>query len=165
MLVNNAALIGRAPLEDITPTLFDQVIAVNLRAPLFLSRAALSVMRPNRHGRIINIASMAARTGGTSDVYIYGASKAGLVRITRALAKLAAPENVRINAVLPSNIEAPMLRGVFPQAVLDQVVSQIPLGRTAEPAEVAELVLWLASDASSYVTGASWDINGGWYMS
>jgi NAD(P)-dependent dehydrogenase (short-subunit alcohol dehydrogenase family) len=108
---------------------------------------------------------MAARTGGTSDVYVYGASKAGLLTITRSLAKVAASDNVRVNAILPSNIEAPMLRGVFPQDVLDRVLSQIPLGRTAQPAEVAELVLWLASDASSYVTGASWDINGGWYMS
>jgi NAD(P)-dependent dehydrogenase (short-subunit alcohol dehydrogenase family) len=95
---------------------------------------------------------------------VYGASKAGLLTITRSLAKLSAADNVRINAILPSNIEAPMLRGVFPQAVLDRVLSEIPLGRTAQPAEVAELVLWLASDASGYVTGASWDINGGWYM-
>jgi NAD(P)-dependent dehydrogenase (short-subunit alcohol dehydrogenase family) len=57
-----------------------------------------------------------------------------------------------------------MLRGGFPQDVLDRVLAQIPLGRTAQPVEVAELVLWLASDASSYVTGASWDINGGWFM-
>lgn len=164
VLVNNAAVIGRAPLEEITPELFDRVIAVNLRAPFFLSRAALGVMRPRRSGRIVNVASMAARTGGTSDVYTYGASKAGVLAITRSLAKIAAPDNVRINAILPSNIESPMLRGSFPQEVLDRVLNEIPLGRTAHPAEVAELVLWLASDASSYVTGAGWDINGGWYM-
>jgi 3-oxoacyl-[acyl-carrier protein] reductase len=164
VLVNNAALLGRASLDDITPELFDRVIAVNLRAPFFLSRAALTAMRPRRRGAIVNVASMAARTGGTSDVYVYGASKAGLLALTRSLAKTAAPDNVRVNAVLPSNIESPMLRQGFPPDVLEHVLAQIPLGRTANPAEVAELVLWLASDAASYVTGVSWDINGGWFM-
>ncbi|HEU5430234.1 MAG TPA: SDR family NAD(P)-dependent oxidoreductase, partial [Thermomicrobiales bacterium] len=79
VLVNNAAVLGRAALDDITPDVFDRVIAVNLRAPLFLSRAALAAMRPRRRGAIVNVASMAARTGGTSDVYVYGASKAGLL--------------------------------------------------------------------------------------
>jgi NAD(P)-dependent dehydrogenase (short-subunit alcohol dehydrogenase family) len=164
VLVNNAALLGRAGLDDITPDLFDRVIAVNLRAPLFLSRAALAAMRPLRRGAIVNVASMAARTGGTSDVYVYGASKGGLLALTRSLAKTAAADNVRVNAVLPSNIDSPMLRQGFPPEVIDRVLAQIPLGRPADPAEVGELVLWLASDAASYVTGASWDINGGWFM-
>lgn len=164
VLVNNAAVLGRAPLAEITPELFDQVIAVNLRAPFFLARAALATMRPCGTGAIVNVASMAARTGGTSDVYIYGASKAGLLALTRSLAKTAAPDGVRVNAILPSNIESPMLRRGFPPEVLAEVLGQIPLGRSAAPAEVAELVLWLASDAASYVTGASWDINGGWFM-
>jgi NAD(P)-dependent dehydrogenase (short-subunit alcohol dehydrogenase family) len=164
ILINNAALLGRAPLEEITSTLFDRVIAVNLRAPFLLSQAAMSVMRRQQSGRIVNVASMAARTGGTSDVFVYAASKAGLLSLTRSLAKIGAPDNIRVNAILPANIESPMLRDSFPQDVLDQVLAQIPLGRTARPSEVAELVLWLASDASSYVTGASWDINGGWFM-
>jgi NAD(P)-dependent dehydrogenase (short-subunit alcohol dehydrogenase family) len=164
VLVNNAALLGRAPLEEITPELFDHVIAVNLRAPFFLSRAALVHMRRQRAACIVNVASMAARTGGTSDVFVYAASKAGLLALTRSLAKIAAPDNVRVNAILPANIESPMLRAGFPPAVLERVLAQIPLGRTAQPSEVADLVLWLASDASSYVTGVSWDINGGWFM-
>ena len=164
ILINNAALLGRAPLESITPTLFDRVIAVNLRAPFLLSQAAMAVMRRQQSGRIVNVSSMAARTGGTSDVFVYAASKAGLLSLTRSLAKIGAPDNIRVNAILPANIESPMLRDSFPQDVLDQVLEQIPLGRTARPSEVAELVLWLASDASSYVTGASWDINGGWFM-
>ena len=164
VLVNNAALLARAALDDVSPDVFDQAIAVNLRAPFFLSRAALVHMRRQRSGRIVNVASMAARTGGTSDVFVYAASKAGLLSVTRSLAKVAAQDNVRVNAVLPANIESPMLRDGFPPDVVAGVLAQIPLGRTAEPSEVAELVLWLASDASSYVTGASWDINGGWFM-
>jgi NAD(P)-dependent dehydrogenase (short-subunit alcohol dehydrogenase family) len=164
VLVNNAAFLGRSSLEAITPELFDRVIDVNLRAPFFLARAAIAAMRLRRSGAIVNISSMAARTGGTSDVFVYGASKAGLLAVTRSLAKVAAPDNVRVNAILPSNIESPMLRAGFPQDVVDGVLAQIPVGRTADPAEVAALVLWLASDDASYVTGASWDINGGWFM-
>ena len=164
ILVNNAAFLGRATIEEITPELFDRVIAVNLRAPFFLSRAALAAMRRQRAGRIVNVASMAARTGGTSDVFVYAASKSGLLALTRSLAKIAASDSVRVNAILPANIESPMLRAGFPPEVVERVRAQIPLGRTAQPTEVAELVLWLASDASSYVTGASWDINGGWFM-
>jgi 3-oxoacyl-[acyl-carrier protein] reductase len=164
VLINNAALLGRASLEAITPEVFEQVFAVNLRAPFFLSRAAMVHMRSQRNGRIVNVASMAARSGGTSDVFVYAASKAGLLSVTRSLAKIGATDGIRINAILPSNIESPMLRAGFPPDVVAGVLAQIPLGRTAEPAEVAELVLWLASDASSYVTGASWDINGGWFM-
>jgi 3-oxoacyl-[acyl-carrier protein] reductase len=164
VLVNNAAQLGRAPLKAITPELFDRVMAVNLRAPFLLTQAALAQMRRQRSGRIVNVASMAARTGGTSDVFVYAASKAGLLSLTRSLAKIAAPEGVRVNAILPANIESPMLRAGFPPDVIERVLAQIPLGRTAQPVEVAELVLWLASDASSYVTGVSWDINGGWFM-
>ncbi len=164
ILVNNAAIIARMPLEDIGPGDFDRVIAVNLRAPFFLARAALEPMRQRGWGRIVNVASMAARTGGTSDVFLYAASKGGLLSITKSLAKIAAPDGVLVNAVLPSNIESPMLRGVFPAEGVAKVISAIPLGRTAAPAEVAELILWLSSDAASYVSGANWDINGGWFM-
>lgn len=163
VLVNNAAIIARAPLAEIQAETFEQVLRVNLLAPFFLARAALAPMRAARRGRIINIASMAARTGGTSDVYMYAASKGGLIAVTKSLAKIAAPDNVLVNAILPSNIESPML-GVFPAEGLARTIASIPLGRTAQPTEVAELVLWLASDAASYVTGANWDINGGWFM-
>jgi 3-oxoacyl-[acyl-carrier protein] reductase len=164
VLVNNAAIIERKPLEMILPEDFDRVIAVNLRAPFFLAREALRPMRARHWGRIINVASMAARTGGTSDLFLYAASKGGLISLTKSLAKIAAPDGILVNAILPSNIETPMLRSVFPSESLARTIASIPLGRTADPAEVAALVLWLASDDASYVTGANWDINGGWFM-
>jgi 3-oxoacyl-[acyl-carrier protein] reductase len=116
-------------------------------------------------GRIVNIASMAGRTGGVGDIHPYAASKGGLMAATKSLAKAAAADGILVNAVLPSNIESAMLRDVFPPAVIARTLSQVPLGRTADPSEVAELVLWLSSDACGYVTGVNWDINGGWYMS
>jgi NAD(P)-dependent dehydrogenase (short-subunit alcohol dehydrogenase family) len=165
VLVNNAAVISRMPLDAVTVAEFERVLRVNLLAPFFLARGAMARMRrAGRGGRIVNVASMAARTGGVSDVSMYAASKGGLVAATRSLAKVGAPDGILVNAILPSNIESPMLRDVFPPEVIARTLSAVPLGRTADPSEVAELVLWLASDASSYVTGASWDINGGWFM-
>jgi NAD(P)-dependent dehydrogenase (short-subunit alcohol dehydrogenase family) len=165
VLVNNAAVIGRASLDDITAELFDQVISVNVRAPLFLAQAAIRHMRRRRHGRIINVASAAARTGGGySSLACYSASKGAMLSMTKALARAAADDGILVNAVLPSNIDSPMLWGPFSPDDIERTMAGIPLHRPAQPQEVAELILWLASDASSYVTGANWDINGGWLM-
>lgn len=166
VLVNNAALLVRQPMEDITVDGFERHLRVNLVAPYFLARAAIERMRlGGRGGHIVNVASMAGRTGGVADIHPYAASKGGLLAVTKSLAKAAAGDGILVNAVLPSNIESPMLRDVFPPEAIARTLSQVPLGRTAEPDEVAELILWLSSEASSYVTGVNWDINGGWYMS
>jgi len=139
---------------------------VNLMAPWFLTRAAITQMRrQGRGGRIVNVASMAGRTGGVGDVHPYAASKGGLLAVTKSLARAAAADGILVNAILPSNIESAMLRDSFPPEAIERTMSQVPLGRTAAPDEVAELVLWLSSQASSYVTGVSWDIDGGWFMS
>jgi 3-oxoacyl-[acyl-carrier protein] reductase len=165
VLVNNAALMDGVALEEITADLFDRVLAVNLRAPLFLSRAALAVMKAQGGGRIVNVASMAARTGGAyPTVFCYAASKGGLLALTKSFARVGAPDGVLVNAVLPSNIDSPMLWGPFAGEAVKRTLAAVPLGRPAQGEEVAELVLWLASNSSSYVTGASWDINGGWFM-
>jgi 3-oxoacyl-[acyl-carrier protein] reductase len=108
---------------------------------------------------------MAARTGGAyPTVFCYAATKAGLLALTRSFAKVGASDGVLVNAVLPSNIDSPMLWGPFAPEAVQSVLAAIPLGRPAQPMEVSELVLWLASPAASYVTGVSWDINGGWFM-
>lgn len=166
VLVNNAATLKRTAMDDVTLEDFERALRVNLVAPYFLARAAIAHMREQgRGGRIVNVASMAGRTGGVADIHPYAASKGGLMAVTKSLAKAVAPDGILVNAILPSNIESPMLRDIFPPEAIAKTLSQVPLGRTAAPAEVAELVLWLSSDASAYVTGVNWDINGGWYMS
>jgi NAD(P)-dependent dehydrogenase (short-subunit alcohol dehydrogenase family) len=166
VLVNNAAVLKRAALEDVSVADWEQTLRINLISPWFLARGAIAVMRrQGRGGRIVNVASMAGRTGGVANVHAYAASKGGLLAATRSLAREVASEGILVSAVLPSNIESPMLRNVFPPEAIARTLGQVPLGRTAEPREVAELVLWLASDASSYVTGVTWDVNGGWFMS
>jgi 3-oxoacyl-[acyl-carrier protein] reductase len=164
ILVNNAAILCRKPLEEMTVDDFDRVLAVNLRAPFLLARAALKDMRLQRWGRIINIASIAARTGGSSNLFAYAASKGGLVALTKALARSGAEDNILVSAVLPAGIDTPMIGEGFSADSLEKIRAEIPLQRLAQPEEIAEIVLWLASDASSYVTGASFDVNGGWAM-
>ena len=157
---------SRTPMDEVTLDDFERALRVNLVAPYFLARAAIAQMRRQGHGgRIVNVASMAGRTGGVGDIHPYAATKGGLLAATKSLAKAAAGDGILVNAILPSNIESAMLRDHFPPEAIARTLSQVPLGRTAEPAEVAELVLWLSSDACGYVTGVNWDINGGWYMS
>jgi 3-oxoacyl-[acyl-carrier protein] reductase len=164
ILVNNAAILTRTPLEKLTVSQFDLIIAVNLRAPLFLARAAMRAMRANPGGRIVNVASIAARTGGFGDVHAYAASKGGLVTLTRSLARDGARDGILVNAVLPANVDTPMVRDAFPESERERIASASPLGRMSTPQEIASLVVWLCQPGSSYVTGAAFDVNGGIMM-
>jgi 3-oxoacyl-[acyl-carrier protein] reductase len=164
VLVNNAAIFARHALDDVTPEIFDRMLSVNLRAPFFLCRSVLPAMRQQRYGRIVNISSLAARTGGATSVPCYATSKGGLVALTRSVARAAALDGILVNAVLPSNIDTTMLTAGMEESYLGSLQADIPLGRLASPPEVAELVLWLSSESCSYVTGASYEITGGWMM-
>jgi 3-oxoacyl-[acyl-carrier protein] reductase len=164
ILVNNAAILRAESLAAVTQASFDLTMAVNLRAPFFLSQAAFPTMRNGRYGRIINISSVAVRTGGSIEEFPYVASKGGLTALTKALALAGAPDSILVNSVLPAAVDTPMLTESFGEDILDAIRSRIPLRRLAHPREVASLVVWLASPASSFVTGATFDINGGWAM-
>jgi NAD(P)-dependent dehydrogenase (short-subunit alcohol dehydrogenase family) len=166
ILVNNAAILVEKPIEDTTIGDFDRTIAVNLRAPFLLSRAIGAGMKERGWGRIVNISSVGARTGAVSQAAVYAATKAGLIALTKNFARNYGPFGVTVNAVAPGAIETPMVVGqieVTP-GLREQVTPQIPLRRFAQPAELAAVVAFLASDAASFVTGATVDVNGGWFM-
>lgn len=166
VLVNNAAVLVEKPIEDTTLEDFDLTIAVNLRAPFLLSRGFGAGMRQRRWGRIINIASIAARTGGISQVAAYGASKAGLVAITKNFARNYGPDGVTVNVIAPAAILTPMAESqerVTPGAMA-ATADSLPLRRIGQPVEVAAVVDFLASDAASFVTGTTIDVNGGLFM-
>jgi 2-hydroxycyclohexanecarboxyl-CoA dehydrogenase len=166
ILVNNAAILVEKPIEDTTLGEFDRTIAVNLRAPFLISRAMGAGMKERGWGRIVNISSVGARTGAVSQAAVYAATKAGLIALTKNFARNYGPFGVTVNAVAPGAIETPMVAGqaeVTP-GLLEQVSPQIPLRRFAQPAELAAVVAFLASDAASFVTGATVDVNGGWFM-
>jgi NAD(P)-dependent dehydrogenase (short-subunit alcohol dehydrogenase family) len=166
VLVNNAAILVEKPIEEMSVAEFDRTMAVNLRAPFLLSRAFGRGMKERGWGRIINISSVGARTGAMSQAAAYAASKAGLIAITKNFARFYGPDGVTVNAIAPGAIDTPMAAGqmdVTP-GLREKVTPQIPLRRFADPAEVAAVADFLASDGASFVTGATIDVNGGWFM-
>ena len=163
VLVSNAAVFYHKPIEEFTVDEFDHTIAVNLRAMFLLSREVVLGMAERGWGRIISISSVGARTGGVSQSAVYNATKAAMISLTKNLARNYGPSGVTANAVLPGFVHSFMTSHVTDED-RETYVSQIPLGRGAEPEEIANVVGFLASDGSSYMNGVSVDVNGGWVM-
>jgi 3-oxoacyl-[acyl-carrier protein] reductase len=162
ILVNNAGITRDGLMLRMKRADWDDVLGTNLTGAFLLTQALLSPMLKNRWGRIINIASVVGRTGQAGQVN-YAASKAGLIGLTRSMAREVASRGITVNAVAPGYIETPMT------AVLDEkqraaMMTAIPLGRPGTAADIAQSVAFLASDAASYITGHVLDVNGGMYM-
>jgi NAD(P)-dependent dehydrogenase (short-subunit alcohol dehydrogenase family) len=164
VLVNNAGIFARTPVLEIDPDRWDGLMAVNLRGVLVCSQAALQVMiADGRGGAVVNLASLAGQVGGVVAGADYAASKAGVVALTKSLAKAAAQHGVRVNAVNPGVIDTAM-PAQFPPAARARMIDDTPLKRMGRPDEVAAAIAFLASDDASFITGTTLDINGGLYM-
>ena len=163
ILVNNAGICPRISIDDMTEAAYDQIMNVNLKSVFFLSRAAGNAMKPNGWGRIINVSSTGGRTGGIFNATVYSASKAAIMSMTKAFARHFAPYNILVNCIAPGTVNTRLMTNL-PQQSLDTAVSQVPLKRLADPAEIAQVILFLASDAASYKAGATVDVNGGAIM-
>lgn len=161
VLVNNAAICPRIPLEEVTEADFDRIVGINLKGTFFVSQAVSPVMVRQGSGRIVNISSVGARTGGVAASSVYAATKAGIIAITKSYARTLAP-NVTVNAIAPGVVDTDMMR--IPSEQVAAIVDQIPLGRLGDPEEIASVVVFLASEEASYFTGATLDVNGGWFM-
>jgi 3-oxoacyl-[acyl-carrier protein] reductase len=129
----------------------------------FLSRAAGNAMQANGWGRIVNVSSTGGRTGGIFNATVYSASKAGIMSMTKAFARHFAPHNILVNCIAPGTVNTRMMTNL-PKESLEAAVGQVPLKRLADPAEIAQVVVFLASDEASYMTGATVDVNGGAIM-
>jgi NAD(P)-dependent dehydrogenase (short-subunit alcohol dehydrogenase family) len=161
VLVNNAGVFQRRPALEMDEAEWDRLLDVNLKGAFFCAQAAARAMRAGgRGGAIVNLASDAAWSGGINPCAHYAASKAGLVSITRSLAKELAPHRIRVNAVAPGLITTDM--GGSAGSTLPDL--RIPLGREGTPDEVAACVVFLASDEASYVTGANLNLSGGLFL-
>jgi NAD(P)-dependent dehydrogenase (short-subunit alcohol dehydrogenase family) len=164
ILVHNAAvLIHEHPIPEVTLDDYDLQTSVNLRAVFFLSQAAAEAMRPNGWGRIIAISSVGARTGGLSNSAIYAATKGGTIALMKNFARNYGRHGITANAVAPGAIEGFMTEHLT-AAEREAFTANVPLGRFADPIEVAHVVDFIASDRASFVNGATIDVNGGWVM-
>ncbi|HZL19656.1 MAG TPA: SDR family oxidoreductase [Polyangia bacterium] len=159
ILVHNAAVFPMGPSIDQNPTAFDEALAINVRAPFFLTAALAPQMLARKSGSIINVTTMAAEMG-LPGLSIYSATKAALGSLTRTWAAEFAPAGVRVNSVSPGPTRTEKVMATMGDAV-EQLGRTTPLGRTASPEEIAQVILFLASDRSSYVTGASIAADGG----
>ncbi len=141
---------------------WDEVLDTNLTGTFLLTQAVLSPMLRNRWGRIINITSVVGKTGQAGQVN-YASSKAGMIGMTRSIAREVASRGITVNAVAPGYIETPMT-AVLSEELRQSMIAQIPLGRPGTDLEVAQSVVFLASDAAAYITGHVLDVNGGMFM-
>ena len=159
ILVNNAGLAVFRSVEECTVEEWDRVMAVNLKGPFLLAKAVLPAMKAQQAGAMINLASVAGKTGGVVSGAPYSVSKAGIECLTKSLARELAPHGVRVNAIAPGIIDT-ALTAHHDQSFVDA----IPLGGKGEPRDVAEAALFLASDRSKHITGEILDVNGGLLM-
>lgn len=159
VMVNNAGMTRDATMRTMTEQDFDDVIAVHLRGTWNGTRAAAARMRERGTGSIINVSSISGKVGMLGQTN-YSAAKAGIVGLTKAACKEVAFKNVRVNAVQPGIIRTAMTEAM-PERVWQEKLAEVPMGRAGEPAEVANVVVFLASDLSSYMTGTVLEISGG----
>jgi NAD(P)-dependent dehydrogenase (short-subunit alcohol dehydrogenase family) len=161
-LIHSAGVMKPAKFSEISAAEYDLVMAVNLGGTFNIVTAFAITMADQKSGSIVNVASVAAqRGGGLFGGAHYAASKGGVLSMTRTLARELGAANVRVNAVCPSLIETAFVAGAMSQERLAELATAIPLGRPGRPEEVAGACMFLASDLSSYMTGATLDVNGG----
>jgi len=163
ILVNNAGICRMVPVLDIEVDEWDDIMAVNLRGTFLMSREAFRIMKSRRQGKIINMASAAAKLGGLAAGAHYSASKAGVICFTKSLALQAAPFKINVNAVCPGPTSTEMT-AAWGDETNEAFAAHIPWKEYAAPEDIANAVVFLASDKSRYITGEIIDVNGGLVM-
>lgn len=155
ILVNNAGIFSYTRIDACTEAEWDRMMAVNLKGPFLCSQAVMETMKTQRSGRIINLGSLAGQVGGLVASAPYSASKAGVMCLTKSLARVLGEYGITVNSIAPGVAATEMAKNH------PDMTDQIPLGRVADASEIASAILFLASEEGQYVTGATLDVNGG----
>lgn len=162
ILVNCAGIQVSIPIGSVTEEDWHRTVDINLKGTFFVTQQVFKIMRPKRYGKIVNLSSIAASKGGSALMAVYSSTKGGIAALTRALAVEMSGSNINVNAICPGFIQTPMTGDVLEIEELKNIaLDQTPLDRIGEPADVAKLALFLASDESSFITGQTIFVDGG----
>ena len=163
ILVNNAGLLVPATIEETTDDLIDRTLDINIKAVLWAIRTCTPIMKAQRYGRIVNVASITGKNGDNSSTFAYGASKGAVISLTRSVARQLGPYGVTCNAIAPHAVMTALM-SYWDDAKKDAVAEKIPVRRLGTEEDMSHLMCFLASDDAGYVNGETVNINGGFYM-
>jgi len=163
ILVNNAGLLTSATIEETSNELIDQTLAINVKGILYGIRAVTPIMKKQQYGKIINVASITGKNGDNSTTFVYGASKGAVISLTRSVARQLGPFGITCNAIAPHAVMTKMMQ-YWDEEKKQAMADKIPVKRLGTVEDMSNLMLFLASDESSFINGETVNINGGYYM-
>lgn len=163
ILINNAGLLLPGTIEETTDEVIDRTLAINVKGILYAIRAVTPILKEKRYGKIVNVSSITGKNGDNSTVFVYGASKGAVISLTRSVARQLGPHNINVNAIAPHAVMTKMM-SYWDDEKKRAFAERIPLRRLGTVQDMAHLMLFLASDESSFITGETININGGYYM-
>ncbi len=163
LLINNAGILNYCSIEDTTDDILEKILSVNLKGVMYCVREVVPFMKKNQYGRIVNISSITGKRGDNNTSPCYGASKGGIITLTKSLARQLGPYGINVNAIAPHAIMTSIMNG-WDEEKKNKMKELIPVRRLGTVKDVSSVVLFLLSDASAFITGETININGGYYM-
>jgi 3-oxoacyl-[acyl-carrier protein] reductase len=163
ILINNAGLLIPGTIEETSDELIDKTLNINVKGVLYAIRAVTPIMKKQSYGRIVNVSSITGKRGDNSTIFVYGASKGAVISLTKSAARQLGPFGITVNAIAPHAVMTHLMR-YWDEEKKRKMAEQIPVKRLGTVQDMSNLMLFLASDESSFITGETININGGYYM-